>query len=155
MEHNFLTDQQNNVSTTEIVLSRRWYSMYYVYSLLKWVNYSSQNLMTYIINGRCLDNNSNDSHKCVEHFSKLSMYTLINGMILNVWIIRVSLWKGNAVCAMDRSKDSTIELTNVRNPGKYWSRSFVRASANIWKCLRGERTDWPKNRPTLFWRVLR
>ena len=34
-------------------------------------------------------------------------------------------------------------------PGKYGSRSFARASAKLWKSLRGERADWLKNSPTL------
>ena len=34
-------------------------------------------------------------------------------------------------------------------PGKYGSRSFARASANLWNSLRGERAAWLKNSPTL------
>ena len=34
-------------------------------------------------------------------------------------------------------------------PGKYGSRSFVRASANLWNSLRGERAAWLKNSPTV------
>ena len=34
-------------------------------------------------------------------------------------------------------------------PGKYGSRSFARASANVWNSLRGERATWLKNNPTL------
>ena len=33
--------------------------------------------------------------------------------------------------------------------GKYGSRSFARASANIWNSLRGQRAAWLKNSPTL------
>ena len=32
-------------------------------------------------------------------------------------------------------------------PGKYGSRSFARASANLWNSLRGERAAWLKNSP--------
>ena len=34
-------------------------------------------------------------------------------------------------------------------PGKYGSRSFAKASANLWNSLRGERAAWLKNSPTL------
>ena len=34
-------------------------------------------------------------------------------------------------------------------PGKYGSRSFARASANLWNSLRGGRAAWLKNSPTL------
>ena len=33
--------------------------------------------------------------------------------------------------------------------GKYGSRSFARASVNLWNSLRGERAAWLKNSPTL------
>ena len=42
----------------------------------------------------------------------------------------------------ESSKVSRIELTKTvppGKPGKYGSRSFVRASANLWNSLRGER----------------
>ena len=33
--------------------------------------------------------------------------------------------------------------------GKYGSRSLMRASANLWNSLRGERASWRKNSPTV------
>ena len=41
------------------------------------------------------------------------------------------------------------ELVVPGKPGKYGSRSFSRASANLWNSLRGERAAWLKNSPTL------
>ena len=43
----------------------------------------------------------------------------------------------------------SAELNFLTVPGKYGSRSFARASANLWNCLRGERAAWLKNSPTL------
>ena len=48
--------------------------------------------------------------------------------------------------------DKRIEyklLLPLGKPGKYGSRSFARASANLWNSLRGERAAWLKYSPTL------
>ena len=59
----------------------------------------------------------------------------------------VSLWIGCAVCATDNSKVSRIEHTNgiTRETWEIWILNFVRASANLWNSLRGERAAWLKN----------
>ena len=48
-----------------------------------------------------------------------------------------------------RSAESNLLTVPPGKPGKYGSRSFVRASANLWNPLRGERTAWLKNSPTV------
>ena len=46
-----------------------------------------------------------------------------------------------------RSAESNLLTVPPGKPGKYGSRSFVRASANLWNSLRGERAAWLKNSP--------
>ena len=41
-----------------------------------------------------------------------------------------------------RSAESNLLTVPPGKPGKYGSRSFVRASANLWNSLRGERAVW-------------
>ena len=48
-----------------------------------------------------------------------------------------------------RSAESNLLTVPPRKPGKYGSRSFVRASANLWNSLRGKRAAWHKNSPTV------
>ena len=48
-----------------------------------------------------------------------------------------------------RSAESNLLTVPPGKPGKYGSRSFVRASANLWNSLRGERATWLKNSPTV------
>ena len=43
-----------------------------------------------------------------------------------------------------RSAESNLLTVPPRKPGKYGSRSCVRASANLWNSLRGERAAWLK-----------
>ena len=44
-----------------------------------------------------------------------------------------------------RSAESNLVRVPPGKPGKYGSRSFVRASANLWNSLRGEMAAWRKN----------
>ena len=46
-----------------------------------------------------------------------------------------------------RSAESNLLTVPPGKPGKYGYRSFVRASANLWNSLRGERAVWLKNSP--------
>ena len=48
-----------------------------------------------------------------------------------------------------RSAESNLLTVPPGKPGKYGSRSFVKASANLWNSLRGERASWLKNSPTI------
>ena len=48
-----------------------------------------------------------------------------------------------------RSAELNLLTVPPGKPGKYGSRSFARASANLWNPLRGERAAWLKNSPTL------
>ena len=48
-----------------------------------------------------------------------------------------------------RSAESNIITVPPGKPGKYESRSFVRASANLWNSLRGERAAGLKNSPSV------
>ena len=48
-----------------------------------------------------------------------------------------------------RSAELNLLTVPPGKPGKYGSRSFARASANLWNSLRGERGAWLKNSPTL------
>ena len=48
-----------------------------------------------------------------------------------------------------RSAESNLPTVPPGKPGKYGTRSFVRASANLWTSLRGERAVWLKNSPTV------
>ena len=48
-----------------------------------------------------------------------------------------------------RSAELNLLTVPHGKPGKYGSRSFVRASANLWNSLRGEMAAWLKNSPTL------
>ena len=48
-----------------------------------------------------------------------------------------------------RSAESNLLTVPPGKPGKYGSRSFVRASANLWNTPRGERAAWLKNSPTV------
>ena len=48
-----------------------------------------------------------------------------------------------------RSAELNLLTVPQGKHGKYGSRSFVRASANLWNSLRGERAAWLKNSPTL------
>ena len=47
------------------------------------------------------------------------------------------------------SAESNLLTVPPGKPGKYGSRSFVRASANLWNSLRGERAAWLKNSQTV------
>ena len=47
-----------------------------------------------------------------------------------------------------RSAESNLLTVPQGKPGKYGSRSFVWASANLWNSLMGERAAWLKNSPT-------
>ena len=46
-----------------------------------------------------------------------------------------------------RSAESNLLRVPPGKPGKYGSSSFVRASANLWNSLRGERAAWLNNSP--------
>ena len=48
-----------------------------------------------------------------------------------------------------KSAESNLLMVPLGKPGKYGSRSFDRASANLWNSLRGERAAWLKNSPTV------
>ena len=48
-----------------------------------------------------------------------------------------------------RSAESNLLTVPTGKPGKYGSRSFARASTNLWNSLRGEMAAWLKNSPTL------
>ena len=48
-----------------------------------------------------------------------------------------------------RSAELNLLTVPSGKPGKYGSRNFARASANLWNSLRGERAAWLKNSPTL------
>ena len=48
-----------------------------------------------------------------------------------------------------RSAESNLLTVPPGKPGKYGSRSFVRASAILWNSLRGERAACLKNSPTV------
>ena len=48
-----------------------------------------------------------------------------------------------------RSAESNLLTVPPRKPGKYGSRSSVRASANLWNSLRGERAAGLKHSPTV------
>ena len=48
-----------------------------------------------------------------------------------------------------RSAELNLLTVPPGKPGKYGSRSFARASANLWNSLRGEMAAWLKNSPTL------
>ena len=48
-----------------------------------------------------------------------------------------------------RSAESNLLTVPPGKPGKYGSRSFVRASSNLWNSLRGERAAWLKKSPTV------
>ena len=50
---------------------------------------------------------------------------------------------------VQRSAELNLLTVPPGKPGKYGSRSFARASANLWNSLRGEKAVWPKNSPTL------
>ena len=45
------------------------------------------------------------------------------------------------------STESNLLTVTPGKPGNYESRSFVRASANLWNSLRGEMAAWLKNSP--------
>ena len=47
------------------------------------------------------------------------------------------------------AQNSNGKAVHDEEPGKYGSRSFVRASANLCNSLRGEKAAWLKNSPTL------
>ena len=49
-----------------------------------------------------------------------------------------------------RSAESNLLTVPPGKPGKYGSKSFVRASANLWISPRGERAAWLKNSPTVW-----
>ena len=76
--------------------------------------------------------------------NKLLLYAYI------AWLgTRVSV---NWLCRMnhgERSAESNLLTVPPEKPDKYGSRSFVRASANLWNSLRGERAAWLKNSPTV------
>ena len=48
-----------------------------------------------------------------------------------------------------RSAELNLLTVPPGKPGKYRSRSFATASANLWNSLRGKRAAWLKNSPTL------
>ena len=50
---------------------------------------------------------------------------------------------------VQRSAELNLLTVASGKPGKYGSRSFARASANLWNSLRGERGAWLKNGTTL------
>ena len=47
------------------------------------------------------------------------------------------------------SAESNLLTVPPGKPGKYRSRSFIRAYVNIWNSLRGKRAAWLKNSPTV------
>ena len=49
-----------------------------------------------------------------------------------------------------RSAESNLLMVPPAKPGKYGSRSCVRASAYLWNSLRGERAVWLKNSSTVY-----
>ena len=52
-------------------------------------------------------------------------------------------------CRVLRSAELNLLTVPPGKPGKYGSRCFSRASANLWNSLWGERAAWLKNSPTL------
>ena len=52
-------------------------------------------------------------------------------------------------CRVLRSAELNLLTVPPGKPGKYGSRSFARASTNLWNSLMEERAAWLKNSPTL------
>ena len=48
-----------------------------------------------------------------------------------------------------RSAESNLLTVPPGKPDKYGSRSFVRASANLWNSIKGEKAAWLKNSQTV------
>ena len=78
---------------------------------------------------------------------KLLLYTYnaLHGLVL--WYL-CELVVPYAPRSVLRSAESNLLTVPPGKPGEYGSRSFLRAFANLWNSLRGERTTWLKNGPT-------
>ena len=84
--------------------------------------------------------------KRIEYKLLLYMYKALHGLALGYLCKLVVPYEPNIVL---RSAESNLLTVPLGKPGKYGSRSFVRASANLWNSLRGERATWFKNSPTV------
>ena len=86
---------------------------------------------------------------------------LIRGLSISCCCIRIKYcmtWHPGYLCELVvpyvprrvlRSAELNLLTVSPGKPGKYGSRSFARASANLWNSLRGESAAWLKNSPTL------
>ena len=74
--------------------------------------------------------------KRIEYKLLLYTYTALHGLAPGYLCELVVPYEPRRVLRSAESNLLTVP------PGKYGSRSFVRASANLWNSLRGERAAW-------------
>ena len=87
--------------------------------------------------------------KRIEYKLLLYTYKALHGLapVLNWYLCKLVVpYEPRRVL---RPAESNLLMVPPGKPGKYGSRSFVRASANLWNSLRGERAAWLKNSPTV------
>ena len=84
--------------------------------------------------------------KRIEHKLLLYTYKALHGLAPGYLCKLVVPYEPRRVL---RSAESNLLTVPPGKSGKYGSRSFVRASANLWNSLRGERSAWLKNSPTI------
>ena len=84
--------------------------------------------------------------KRIEYKLVLYTYTALHGLAPGYLCKLVVPYEPRSVL---RSAESNLLTVPPGKPGKYGSRSFVRASANLSNSLRGESAAWLKNSPTV------
>ena len=84
--------------------------------------------------------------KRIEYMLLIYTYKALYGMVPGYLCKLVVPYAPRTVL---RSAESNLLTVPPWKPGTYGSRSFVRASANLWNSLRGERTACLKNSPTV------
>ena len=107
-----------------------------------WIASGSKLCCTHCNSGKALTG----LHKRTEYKLLLSTYKALHDLAPGYLCELVVPYVPHRVL---RSAELNLRTVPTEKPGKYGSRSFARASANLWNSLRGQRAAWLKNSLTL------
>ena len=129
-------------------MSRLDYSNSLFYGLPKYTASVQNSAARIVTQERLRDHDSMSRNQCNHIEYKLLLYTykalhdLAPGYLCELVVSYVPR-------RVLRSAELNLLTVPPGKPGKYGSRSFAGASANLWNSLRGDRAAWLKNSPTL------
>ena len=142
----YIPQDTSVVLIKSLVMSRLDYSKCVLYGLPKCTVsglQAVQNLAARIVtHERLMELHWLPVDKRIEYKLLLYTYKGLHGLAPGYLCELVVLYAPQRVL---RSAESNLLTVPPGKPGKYGSRSFVRAFANLWSTLRGERAAWLKN----------